>query len=806
MARGRPRVRPRPTGVRADGRTEAGASDPDAAAAEAALHAEHFESYYRTQQICPDCEWPQLLETLHSDLPVAVRVNRGTHMADVLQAQLQRLRAAEGDQQAYAPRPLPWYPHGLAWQWDSLCSQGIRKDSQHKRLKAYLLWLQEHGALTRQEAVSMIPPLCLGVGPGDRVLDLCAAPGSKTSQLIEMMHWDDHESGNGSPRGVVVANEIVAKRADLLTHTLQRLGSPCIVVTQLDGQYFPHMINSAGEEVQFDRVLADVPCSGDGTLRKHSGLWAKWTPRDAVGLHHKQYTLLCRGLDLLRVGGRLVYSTCSFNPVEDEAVVAAALRRYGQSVELVSLPALEGLHGSIGLQTWVVPHPDDAGVCWRRHEDVPTELQQKIPLSAFPAAPGSADAETWAKVCCHCRRFLPHVVLGGGFFVAVLEKTAQAEHFRKTSSCRPSAGPPVKAANDDKCHESNSKDLCSSSRDGELTRDGQGDPAGCSSVAEATGDGDIGSACQGDEESSSAAKAAGNVEDRGDELECAAAAASGADGTNRDCRPVREGKACRGRQQRMFRVGEFEALRPDDPGWMRAAAFFGLDPDLANHLCRREKNPKRLYLVSEEAGGFLQAQAKLKLRVASAGVRILEQLNAGRDGGPPAWRLAQEGLPELLRRGLRRRIAVSRRLLVQLLRARELPAEGLLEAARAGEVEGLERLEASEAGPAGRSEGDVAAAATAERPRGAPQRLAPGSLAVTLLPEAGEERPSTLALAALLSGRVLQAYAPEAEAKAILESFELEMQTAAILYGKAEQGTGLAKQAVAVAALAAAEA
>merc|ERR1719264_1178460 len=114
----------------------------------------------------------------------------------------------------------------------------------------------------------MIPPLLLGIRPNESVLDLCAAPGSKTSQLLEMMHWEEGE-GSAPPQGVVVANELVAKRADMLTHGLHRLGSPCTLVTQLDGQYFPHLLGEDGQLLRFDRVLVDVPCSGDGTLRKY---------------------------------------------------------------------------------------------------------------------------------------------------------------------------------------------------------------------------------------------------------------------------------------------------------------------------------------------------------------------------------------------------------------------------------------------------------------------------------------------------------------------------------------------------------
>ncbi|CAK0876802.1 unnamed protein product [Prorocentrum cordatum] len=433
----------KPQGARAppEGAAERDAPAGEGVPAEAegvpaeALPAEspRFEAYYRRQGICPEAEWPQLLAALRCGLPAAVRVNRGAHAAPALLAQLRRLREAEGEQRAYAPRELAWYPHGLAWQWDSLCSWEIRKGLTHRRLKAYLLWLQDHGALTRQEAVSMVPPLCLEVRPWHSVLDLCAAPGSKTSQMLEMLHWED--AGDRALRGDLRARmfvslfaplRIVPKRADVLKHSVQRLGSPCVVVTQLDGQYFPNLTAEDGRPLLFDRVLCDVPCSGDGTIRKCPTLWGKWSPKEALGLHHKQYTLLCRGLDLLQVGGRLVYSTCSFNPLEDEAVVAAALARCAGSVSLVPLPPLEGLCGAPGLAAWAVPHPDDAGLLWERHGEVPRELQRRLRASLFPPEPGSEDAASWARQCGHCRRFLPHRANSGGFFAAALERTAPA--------------------------------------------------------------------------------------------------------------------------------------------------------------------------------------------------------------------------------------------------------------------------------------------------------------------------------------------------------------------------------------------
>jgi len=173
------------------------------------------------------------------------------------------------------------------------------------------------GALTRQEAVSMIPALLLDVKPDHRVLDMCAAPGSKTSQIIESL------GTNTSSTGFVVANDINEKRAYMLAHQTKRVGLNAAVISCHNGQMFPGLYDNDGKMQScdmFDRVLCDVPCTGDGTIRKNANIWKTWHVGDALTLHSLQLDLGLRAAALLKVGGYMVYSTCSFNPIENEAV------------------------------------------------------------------------------------------------------------------------------------------------------------------------------------------------------------------------------------------------------------------------------------------------------------------------------------------------------------------------------------------------------------------------------------------------------------------------------------------------------
>jgi 16S rRNA C967 or C1407 C5-methylase (RsmB/RsmF family) len=249
-------------------------------------------------------------------------------------------------------KKLQFIPHGYQLNLDR---QTLRRNTQ---LGSFHEWLkvQTHaGFITRQETVSMLPPVVLGCKPHHKVLDMCAAPGSKTSQLLEIVNLPA-QPHDPEPTGLVVANDSDVKRAYMLVHQLRRINSPAVFISSCDAQFFPLIRDDKHPtEGIFDRVLCDVPCSGDGTTRKNPGIWKKWNQLNAFGLHALQLAIALKGVRLTKVGGYFCYSTCSMNPIENESVVAAILRASEGSLELVERRGdMEGLLARPGLATWSI--------------------------------------------------------------------------------------------------------------------------------------------------------------------------------------------------------------------------------------------------------------------------------------------------------------------------------------------------------------------------------------------------------------------------------------------------------------------
>jgi len=281
--------------------------------------------------------------------------------------------------------PVPYDPTQAIYQ--STSASNLSKANLSRlspSLKGLLVSGSSDSTLARQELGSMLPVLSLSaVGalvPGAKVLDLCASPGSKTMQALEIAALAEAASRK---RGRVVANDVHTSRLDSLRDAVVRSGldgafTSRITYTNFDASVFP----SPNSGKLFDAIIADVPCSGDGTIRKDRHILPMWTPATGNALHGLQARILVRALELVKVGGVVCYSTCSLNPVEDEAVVAAALQKVNRSrkeeksddtpvAELVNWPEalLPGFKRRPGVENWRVAFYEQGGSYDESDED-----------------------------------------------------------------------------------------------------------------------------------------------------------------------------------------------------------------------------------------------------------------------------------------------------------------------------------------------------------------------------------------------------------------------------------------------------
>jgi len=382
-----------------------------------------FEASYKDQKIIPEEEWEDFMSALRRELPSTFRITGTRSHAQNLLRVLKNDFVSEAecttDEEERPLQCLNWYPDELAWETKTAKRQ-IRKSDKMKQLHKFLVQETNCGAITRQEAVSMIPPLFMDIQPQHKVLDMCAAPGSKTAQLIEMMNENlDKEL----PSGVVVANDSNNKRCYMLVHQSKRLQSACCMVTNHDASVYPFLTTvnkttGCREPLLFDRILCDVPCSGDGTMRKNPQIWERWTPHLGVSLHRLQLKILVRGLELLADGGRVVYSTCTMNPLEDEAVIATAVKMSKGAVEVVDVSTkLPHLRRSAGLTKWKVLNK--VGKEIKSFDDLDeTTVNEGYKATMFPPT----EEENRDINLERCIRVYPHQQDTGGFFIAVLKK------------------------------------------------------------------------------------------------------------------------------------------------------------------------------------------------------------------------------------------------------------------------------------------------------------------------------------------------------------------------------------------------
>ena len=200
----------------------------------------------------------------------------------------------------FVGEPVPWQKNGFYYAAD-----GETRPGKHP--------LHEAGAYYIQEASAMLPGSLCPPNPGEKVLDLCAAPGGKATQLAAALCGE----------GLLVANEIHPTRAGILSQNMERMGVRNCVVTNATPAEL-----SVKFPAFFDRIVVDAPCSGEGMFRKEADAVTMWSPENVALCAARQGEILEEAARMLRAGGYLVYSTCTFAPAENEGAVMRFLSRH----------------------------------------------------------------------------------------------------------------------------------------------------------------------------------------------------------------------------------------------------------------------------------------------------------------------------------------------------------------------------------------------------------------------------------------------------------------------------------------------
>lgn len=259
---------------------------------------------------------------------------------------------------------IPWIENGYFYKEES-------HPSKCPFYQAGLYYLQEPSAMT--------PASFLNISPGEYVLDLCAAPGGKATALGASLKGE----------GLLVANDISTSRARALLRNIELFGIPNAFVTNEQpsklAEVFPEF---------FHKIVLDAPCSGEGMFRKDEALAKDWSPEKSLTLSKLQKNLILLAWDMLRPGGELLYSTCTFAPCEDEEVIAFLLHSHPDA-EIMKLPSYEGFSEGI---------------------------------------PSYGDG---SEVLSRCVRIFPHKMQGEGHFIALLKKPGESLVIRPKYSSPP---------------------------------------------------------------------------------------------------------------------------------------------------------------------------------------------------------------------------------------------------------------------------------------------------------------------------------------------------------------------------------
>ena len=310
--------------------------------------------------------------------------------------------AAREAAEAYVEASVPWEPNGFY----------LRPDVKPGASIAHAA-----GAFYLQEASAMVSVAALQPRPGERILDLCAAPGGKSTQIAAAL----------ADRGLLVSNEPEPGRAKALASNLERMGARIAAVVNA----YPDAL-AARWPGWFDAVLCDAPCSGEGMFRRDPDARGQWNPASPAGCAKRQAEILDRAAELVRPGGRLVYSTCTFNRSENEETIAAFLSRHPDfSPEDFALPGIGASTGG-AIRVWPQRVRGDGHFAAR--------LRRAGDGICPPAPPARADREISKQIAQLEREIAPlpdvlkrRVVRQGDYLCAIPEECPDTKGIRVVS-------------------------------------------------------------------------------------------------------------------------------------------------------------------------------------------------------------------------------------------------------------------------------------------------------------------------------------------------------------------------------------
>nr|CCC90521.1 conserved hypothetical protein [Trypanosoma congolense IL3000] len=371
-----------------------------------------FSRYFLNQRLVQDeLEVMELFRAMVGRRPATFRV----HMSQMYgKATSEVLKGRQGVE------PLRWLPEG--------CEAFIFHDSPevpHSVTLAnreLLNSLFNEGLISFQSTSSMLPVLLLHPLSGEALLDMCASPGNKTSLALDYMYSQTCSSSfkRAVRHGCVIANDATPSRGWQLAQRL-RDTYPGIAVTRLKGQCIPCRSISAGG-VRYDKILVDAPCSAEGRMQRDVMSWRLWHPLKGMEFMQTQLQLLRRAVELCAARGQIIYSTCTLNPLENEAVIASLLLE--GKVELVEPPPHirnnSNWRFSRGLRRWVVP-TSSGGFVHSAADAASIGMTTPIPLRNLFSFEGCESVQSALEGC--CLRVMPHHNGGAeGFFLALLRK------------------------------------------------------------------------------------------------------------------------------------------------------------------------------------------------------------------------------------------------------------------------------------------------------------------------------------------------------------------------------------------------